>query len=318
MQAQDPQTPEGPQSPRIAEGSPVLPPLPATPGRSRTLPRVALALVTGLGMAAAGAGAARADLVILADGGVLKVKAYELVDADHARLTLRSGGRMTLALTRVERVVDDEVAPDPDPPPPAAGGNGAGGPLKAALLPLRFDAKQAVPDGPWGALIYEAARRNSVNPWVIAAVIRAESAGNPFAVSRVGARGLMQLMPATAERFGIRHQELFDPARNLEAGSRYLSWLVDQFPDDLAKVLAAYNAGENAVTHYGGVPPYRETRGYVRRIFASLGLALLPGGGLGAPGTPGSHQPGHPTAPGPQAAPTSTLTAAAAGRSGPR
>jgi soluble lytic murein transglycosylase-like protein len=228
--------------------------------------------------------------VILADGGVLKIKAYELVDADHARLTLRSGGRMTLALTRVERVVDDEVAPDPEPAPPAAAapGGAAGSASGAALLPLRFDPKQAVPDGPWGALIYEAARRNSLNPWVIAAVIRAESAGNPFAVSRVGARGLMQLMPATAERFGIRHQELFDPAQNLEAGSRYLSWLVDQFPGDLAKILAAYNAGENAVSHYGGVPPYRETRGYVRRIFASLGLALVPGWGGERPPATGS------------------------------
>ncbi|HYL05510.1 MAG TPA: lytic transglycosylase domain-containing protein, partial [Thermoanaerobaculia bacterium] len=65
---------------------------------------------------------------------------------------------------------------------------------------------------------------------------------------------------------------------------------VDQFPDDLAKVLAAYNAGENAVTHYGGVPPYRETRGYVRRIFASLGLALLPGWGGERPGAPAASQ----------------------------
>jgi len=228
--------------------------------------------------------AARADLVILADGGVLKVKAYELTDADHARLTLLSGGRLTLPLTRVERVVDDEVAPDPEPAPPAAMVPG-GAAAAAALLPLRFDAKQPVPEGPWGALIYEAARRNGLNPGVVAAVIRAESSGNPFAVSRVGARGLMQLMPATAERFGVHHHELFDPAQNLEAGSRYLSWLIEQFPNDLAKVLAAYNAGENAVTHYGGVPPYRETRGYVRRIFETLGLALVPGWTGGAPGT---------------------------------
>jgi hypothetical protein len=270
------------QDPQILPGSSILPP----PRRSRTLPLVAL-IIACLGVVAAGA--LRAELVILGDGGVLKVKAYELVDSDHARLTLRSGGLMTLALTRIERVVDDEVAPDPEPPPPsAAPTTGAGSPLNAVLLPLRFDPKQAVPDGPWGALIYETARRNSVNPWVIAAVIRAESAGNPRAVSRVGARGLMQLMPATAERFGIRHQHLFDPAQNLEAGSRYLSWLVDQFPDDLAKVLAAYNAGENAVRNYGGVPPYRETRGYVQRIFASLGLTLVSGSGGEKPGAPGS------------------------------
>jgi soluble lytic murein transglycosylase-like protein len=95
-------------------------------------------------------------------------------------------------------------------------------------------------------------------------------------------------MPATAERFGISHHELFDPVQNLEAGSRYLSWLVDQFPQDLAKVLAAYNAGENAVARYGGVPPYRETRGYVRRIFSSLGLALVPGWTGHDPASPGA------------------------------
>jgi soluble lytic murein transglycosylase-like protein len=268
-----------PQSPK---GSSPAPPHP----RRRGWRRVALAA----GLGAAVAGAARADLVVLAGGGVLKIKAYELVDADHARLTLRSGGLMTLALTRVERVVDDEVAPDPEPAPPQAAAPGGAAGTPVALMPLRFDPKQEVPDGPWGALIYEAARRNAVNPWVIAAVIHAESAGNPFAVSRVGARGLMQLMPATAERFGIRHQQLFDPAQNLEAGSRYLSWLVDQFPGDLAKVLAAYNAGENAVSRYGGVPPYRETRGYVRRIFSSLGLALLPTWGGDKAGTPAGAQ----------------------------
>jgi hypothetical protein len=253
---------------QLEKGSSALMP----PRRGRTLPLVAL--VVSLAVVAAGAAAhtAHADLVILSDGGVLKIKTYELLDTDRARLTLLSGGRLTLALTRIERVVDDEVAPDPVPMPPKTAGAAASLPQ----LPLRFDPSQPVPDGPWGAMIYETARRHALNPWVVAAVIRAESAGNPRAVSRVGARGLMQLMPATAERFGIRHKHLFDPAQNLEAGSRYLSWLVDQFPDDLAKVLAAYNAGENAVARYGGVPPYRETRGYVKRIFASLGLAIAP------------------------------------------
>lgn len=240
--------------------------------RGQTLPLVALVVSLAVVAAGAAAHAAHADLVILSDGGVLKIKAYELLDPDHARLTLLSGGFMTLSLTRVERVIDDEVAPE-IASPPAAGASAA---ASVPPLPLRFDPSQAVPEGRWGAMIYEAARRNALNPWVVAAVIRAESAGNPRAVSRVGARGLMQLMPATAERFGIRHQHLFNPAQNLEAGSRYLSWLVDQFPNDLAKVLAAYNAGENAVKNYGGVPPYRETRGYVKRIFVSLGLAVAP------------------------------------------
>ena len=83
----------------------------------------------------------------------------------------------------------------------------------------------------------------------------------------------MQLMPATAERFGIRKEKLLDPKQNLEAGITYLSWLIEQFPNDLSKVLAAYNAGENAVWRYNGIPPYRETRVYVRRIFGTVGLA---------------------------------------------
>jgi hypothetical protein len=249
---------------------------------------------------------ARAELVIFGDGSFLKVKDYQL-DGDHAVLTLRSGGRLTLPIERVDRVVDDEVA-EPDPPLPAAT------PAVAAVpaLPLRFDAKQAVPEGPWGGMIWEAARRNALNPLLVAAVIRAESAGNPRAVSRVGARGLMQLMPATAERFGVRYYDLFEPARNLEAGSRYLSWLVDQFPNDLAKVLAAYNAGENAVARYGGIPPYRETRSYVARIYANLGLSAATATTTSAAAPKLTASPASPAA-GESATPASARAAAPAG-----
>ncbi len=89
-------------------------------------------------------------------------------------------------------------------------------------------------------------------------------------------------MPATGERFGVRRDQLTDPARNLEAGITYLKWLVDRFPGDLQKVLAAYNAGEGTVDRYQGVPPYRETRDYVRRIYTTLGLTVARlGGGAG-------------------------------------
>ncbi len=128
--------------------------------------------------------------------------------------------------------------------------------------------------GPYGDLIFETAKRHRVNPQVVAALIRQESAGKPRAVSHKGARGLMQLMPATAERFGVRKEKLFDPKENLEAGVKYLSWLLEQFPNDLARVLAAYNAGENAVLRYGGIPPYRETRNYVKKIYGTLGLTI--------------------------------------------
>jgi hypothetical protein len=221
------------------------------------------------GLLACGALApARAELVILTDGNVMKVASFE-AQGDLARLTYPSGGRLTLPITRVERVVDDEVIPEPEPPPALAEA------LRETGIPLRFEEAQAtVPEGPYGDMIFETARRHSVNPQVVAALIGAESAGNPRAVSHKGARGLMQLMPATAERFGTRKEKLYDPKENLEAGIRYLSWLAEQFPGDLSKVLAAYNAGENAVLRYGGIPPYRETRNYVRRIFSTLGLAV--------------------------------------------
>jgi hypothetical protein len=208
----------------------------------------------------------RAELVILTDGNIMKVKAYAL-DGEQANLSLPAGGHMTLPISRVERVVDDEVA-EPEPPVREP----MGPPLPPTRIVLRFEGSQKIPAGPWGGLIWEAAKRNSLNPRLIEAVLRAESDGNPRAISRVGARGLMQLMPATAERFGVPNYALYDPAWNLEAGSRYLSWLVDQFPGDLTKILAAYNAGEGAVVRYGGLPPYRETRAYVHRILATLGL----------------------------------------------
>jgi hypothetical protein len=213
---------------------------------------------------------AHAELVILTDGSVMKATEFEAI-GDQARITFDSGGRMTLPIDRVDRVVDDEYTPPPPEPPPVVA---AAEKAMEAVIPLQFEETSKVPDGPYGPMIYEAARRHSVNPQVVAALIRAESAGNPKAYSRKGARGLMQLMPSTAERFGTRREKLYDPKENLEAGIRYLSWLKEQFPNDLSKILAAYNAGENAVLRYGGIPPYRETREYVKRIYTTLGLAV--------------------------------------------
>ena len=217
-----------------------------------------------------GVAPARAELVILVDGNVMKAADFEAV-GDQARVTLPSGGRVTLPIDRVDRVLDDEYTPPPPPPPVTAVAA-----VEAAKPPmlLKFEESQKVPDGPYGKLIYEAARRHSFNPQVVAALIGAESAGNPRAYSRKGARGLMQLMPSTAQRFGARLEKIYEPKENLEAGISYLSWLAEQFPNDLSKVLAAYNAGENAVVRYGGIPPYRETRDYVKRIYTTLGLAI--------------------------------------------
>ncbi|MEZ5584329.1 MAG: lytic transglycosylase domain-containing protein [Candidatus Competibacteraceae bacterium] len=108
------------------------------------------------------------------------------------------------------------------------------------------------------------ARKYSLDPLLLHAVISAESAFNPRAVSPKGATGLMQLMPATARRFGVRNS--LDPVANIEGGARYLRWLMDQFRDQRL-ALAAYNAGEGAVMRYGNrIPPYKETRTYVSRV----------------------------------------------------
>ncbi len=113
-------------------------------------------------------------------------------------------------------------------------------------------------------MVHEAAERHSVNPALVKAVISAESGWNPFAISRKGAVGLMQLIPGTAQRFGVGNP--FDPAQNIEAGTRYLKALLDRYNGDLSKSLAAYNAGERAVDLSRGVPPIWETQRYVRKV----------------------------------------------------
>lgn len=114
------------------------------------------------------------------------------------------------------------------------------------------------------AEIAEASRRHGVDEAIIRAIMHAESAYNPNALSRAGAQGLMQLMPATARRFGVTNA--FDPRQNIDGGVRYLAWLLRRFNGDLTLASAGYNAGEGAVDRYKGVPPYNETRRYVERV----------------------------------------------------
>ena len=114
------------------------------------------------------------------------------------------------------------------------------------------------------SVVNAAAERNHVDPALVQAVIQNESAWNPNAVSPKGAFGLMQLIPSTAERFGVGN--VFDPAQNVEGGTRYLRELLDRYHGDLKKSLAAYNAGEQAVARFGGVPAFPETRAYVKKV----------------------------------------------------
>jgi soluble lytic murein transglycosylase-like protein len=122
------------------------------------------------------------------------------------------------------------------------------------------------------ALVVGGARRHDVDPKLVHAVIRQESGYDPFAVSSKGAMGLMQLMPATADRFGV--QNIFDPAENVRGGVLYLRHLLDRYNGDSALSLAAYNAGEGAVDRYGDIPPYRETVDYVSKVRRMYGSAV--------------------------------------------
>ena len=140
-----------------------------------------------------------------------------------------------------------------------------------------------LPDGPrgrWAADIREIASRYAVDASLVEAVIRVESAGNPWAVSRKGAQGLMQLMPQTAYALGVR--DAFDPRQNIEGGVRHLRYLIDRYPGDLSLALAAYNAGERAVDQYRGVPPYAETQQFVQKILGQ-GSSMNPPAGRAAP-----------------------------------
>jgi Transglycosylase SLT domain len=119
-------------------------------------------------------------------------------------------------------------------------------------------------DSPLDRIVNAAAERHSIDPNLVRAVITAESGWNTRAISRKGAVGLMQLIPETGLRYGARN--LFDPAQNVEAGTTYLKSLLERYGDDLNKTLAAYNAGENAVDRFGGVPAYAETQKYVQKV----------------------------------------------------
>jgi hypothetical protein len=180
---------------------------------------------------------ARADYVVLRSGARLNVTGYEIL-GDHYRLHLRGGV--------AEVPVADIVAIEPEEI------------FEPSTGPLTDKT-------PFQKLIHDAAARYNLDPTLIHSVIAIESNFDPKAVSRKNARGLMQLMPRTAELMGVK--DSFDPGQNIDGGSHYLSDLLKKYKNDITLALAAYNAGPESVDKYGRrVPPYLETMKYVQRI----------------------------------------------------
>jgi len=199
----------------------------------------------------------RAELIVFEDGRVVKASGYVLL-SEQLEIRLPGGGSYRVDLSRVERIVDDEVVVDT-----VVVEDDAPGPGLAYDLSYK-EGRKPLFGSDFDALINREAKKQNLDASFVSALIRAESNYEPRALSRKGARGLMQLMPATARRLSVRKP--FDPASNVRGGVQYLRELVDRFGQHPELVLAAYNAGEGAVETYGGVPPYRETIAYVNRI----------------------------------------------------
>jgi soluble lytic murein transglycosylase-like protein len=197
--------------------------------------RLTLALSIGLALTVCAADA-RADYFVLRTGARLHVSAYQLL-GDHYHIQI-NGGSAEIAAADVVAIEPEEIF------------------VPAPRMPLT--------QAPFGELIRNASQKYGVDADLLFSVIAAESNFNSKAVSRRGARGLMQLLPATAARLGVT--DTFDPTQNIDAGTRYLHELMTRYQGDLVLTLAAYNAGPGAVQHYGRVPPYNETISYVRAI----------------------------------------------------
>jgi soluble lytic murein transglycosylase-like protein len=223
---------------------------------------------------------AAATLVVFEDGRHLRVASYEVVDGNRLTVGFVGGGSMTIPLDVVERIVDEEYERLAPAKPEDTDRIAVPSPAEASRSVRAFTGSSSLSSSsPYSSHILEAARAHNVDPAFIAAVIKVESNGYAHAVSRKGARGLMQLMPATARRLGVRSS--FDPRDNIRGGVAYLAELAERFGETNADlILAAYNAGEQAVEEYGGVPPYRETRDYVRRVLALWGSPAVSGSAL--------------------------------------
>ena len=216
----------------------------------------------------AAAHSASASIALFVDGRSMKIETYAVAD-ETIHLTIAGGGTMSLPLTRIERIVDDEIA-TPEIVEEVKKIEDSG------VFPRRSwrysEHSRPLFRSQFNDIIIEAARHHDVDAALVSAVIKAESDYDPRTVSHKGARGLMQLMPATAKRFGVTNSH--DPRQNIYAGTKYLRWLLKRFDGNADLAVAAYNAGEGNVDKYEGVPPFRETVTYIGRIAKHIRKAI--------------------------------------------
>jgi len=191
-------------------------------------------------------------LAVFTDGRVLKVDDARL-DGSTLVLTL-DDGVLEVPAVRIDRVVSDEVETRPADSLP-----------DTVACDWQWRPEPLPEATPYRQEVEAAAEAADLHPWLVAAVVETESRWDPGAVSRAGAAGLMQLMPSAAADHAVK--DPFDPAENLRGGTQHLRRMLDRF-DDLRLALAAYNAGAATVERYADVPPYRETRAYIRHVLA--------------------------------------------------
>jgi hypothetical protein len=206
------------------------------------------------------AGPASAEIVFLTSGRTLSIKSH-IIDGESIVLTLRGGGQVTCDKSLISKIVADEV-PYPEPPQPVEL-------IQTAEQQEDNQHRSLLAGTPYGEIIASMSQAHGVDPMLIRALIQVESGYRPKARSPKGAMGLMQLMPSTAREYKVRNP--FEPKANIEAGIKHLKSLIDTF-GGVELGLAAYNAGPGAVKRFNGVPPYRETRNYVTRILALVGV----------------------------------------------
>jgi soluble lytic murein transglycosylase-like protein len=222
--------------------------------------RLIFSLLTSALVLAAGS-QINAEVIFFANGRTMSVKDYR-VSGGTVTVTLRQGGEATFDKALISHISPSEI---PDETPVAAAAALASDAIAGLTTRLPLQGR------PFAALIETVAHKHGIDPALVHAVVETESNYQPGAKSHVGARGLMQVMPATGRDLGVASAALlFDPQANLEAGVKYLKWLLAQFNGDLASALAAYNAGPAAVARHRGIPPYRETQDYVRKVLANF------------------------------------------------